>query len=195
MYRISKLVVHTAAGLMLLVAGACSEQVVSGKGSNIKPVAERNAAPEFSLKDRDGRTVSLSDYKGQVVLLNFWATWCSPCAIEIPWFKQFENQHKDKGFAVLGVSMDMGGWEDVNPYLDRVKVNYRILLGDDDIAMSYGGVEALPTSFLIDREGRIAAVHVGLVSKSDYENDINALLSSQISGVDGGAGAVVARAD
>ena len=142
----------------------------------MKPAGERRPAPEFSLKDADGKTARLSDYRGQVVLLNFWATWCGPCKLEIPWFTEFEKKHKDEGFAVLGVSMDEDGWDTVKPYLRWANVNYRILMGDAQVAMLYGGVEALPTSFLIDREGKIASVHVGLVGKSDYENDIHALL-------------------
>lgn len=142
----------------------------------MKPVEDRNPAPDFSLRDADGKTVTLSEYRGKVVLLNFWATWCGPCRIEIPWFTEFERKHKDQGFAVLGVSMDDGGWDEVKPYLRNAKVNYRILMGDHQVAMLYGGVEALPTSFMIDREGKIASVHVGLVSKWVYENDINELL-------------------
>ncbi len=164
---------------LLLAATACSTDGGSVEASSVKPYADRNEAPEFSLQDPDGKTVKLSDYKGKVVLLNFWATWCGPCKFEIPWFTEFEQRHKDQGFAVLGVSMDDGGWDQVKPYLKRAKVNYRVLMGDDEVAMMYGGVEALPTSFMIDREGRIASVHVGLVSKSDYENDIGALLSDE----------------
>jgi peroxiredoxin len=144
----------------------------------VKADAERKAAPSFSLKDADGRTVTLADYKGKVVLLNFWATWCGPCKIEIPWFADFEQKYKDRGFAVLGVAMDEEGWEIVKPYIAKNKVNYRILVGDDTTAQMYGGVESLPTTFMIDSSGRIASTHVGLVSKSDYENEIVQLLDS-----------------
>jgi len=123
-----------------------------------------------------GQTVKLADYKGKVVLLNFWATWCGPCKIEIPWFIEFEQTHKDKGFAVLGVSMDEDGWDVVKPYLASHKINYRVLLGDDSVATLYGGVDSLPTTFILDKEGRIASIHVGLVSKGDYLNDIGVLL-------------------
>lgn len=164
----------------VLVLGAL---LLSSCGSNsdtaraaVKSVSTRKAAPDFQLKDADGKTVSLSDYKGKVVLLNFWATWCGPCKIEIPWFVDFEQKYRDQGFAVLGVSMDDDGWETVKPYIARSKINYRIMIGDEQTAVKFGGVESLPTSFMIDREGRIAAVHVGLVSKGDYENDIQHLL-------------------
>ena len=128
------------------------------------------------MKDADGKTVKLADYKGKVVLLNFWATWCGPCKVEIPWFVEFEKQFKSEGFAVLGVSMDDEGWSVVKPYLAKSPVNYRMLLGDDSMAQHYGGIESLPTSFVIDRQGRIAATHVGLVERADYEGEIRELL-------------------
>ncbi len=152
---------------------------VAEADSSLKPPHERQTAPDFELKDADGRTVRLSDYRGKVVLLNFWATWCGPCKLEIPWFVEFEKELKDEGFAVLGISMDEGGWDVVKPYLESVRVNYRVLMGNEEVAMAYGGVESLPTTFLIDREGRIARVHVGLVSKAEYENDIKTLLGQE----------------
>lgn len=146
--------------------------------ASVRPGKDRKKAPEFKLKDADGKVVSLSEYKGKVVLLNFWATWCGPCKVEIPWFIEFEQKFKDKGFAVLGVAMDEEGWEVIKPYITEKKVNYRILAGDDSTAQLYGGVDSLPTTFLIDRNGMIAGVHVGLVSKSEYEKDILALLNA-----------------
>jgi peroxiredoxin len=143
-----------------------------------KPVESRKSAPEFSLKDAEGKAVKLSDYKGKAVLLNFWATWCGPCKVEIPWFVEFEQKYKDKGFAVVGIAMDEEGWEVIKPYITEKKVNYRVLLGNDSMATLYGGVDSLPTTFLLDRNGKIANVHVGLVSKSEYENDIAALLDT-----------------
>jgi len=167
-----------AFGLLLLVAvAACSShREMATEAASVKPANERRPAPDFTLKDDNGATVRLSDYRGKVVLLNFWATWCGPCKIEIPWFVEFESKYKDQGFAVLGVSMDEGGWDDVKPYLRRAKVNYRIVMGNDEVAEKYGSVEALPTSFLIDRNGLIASVHVGLVPKADYQSSIEALL-------------------
>jgi cytochrome c biogenesis protein CcmG/thiol:disulfide interchange protein DsbE len=122
--------------------------------------------------------VKLSDYKGKVILLNFWATWCGPCKIEIPWFMDFETRFKDRGFAVLGVSTDEEGWEVVRPYIERQKVNYRMVIATEEVAQLYGGVESLPTSFILDREGRIASAHVGLVSKKEYQDDIEQLLAA-----------------
>jgi peroxiredoxin len=130
--------------LLSFVLVSCSgkpEQTVDAAGPKGASKASK-AAPNFTLKDADGRNVSLSDYKGKVVLLNFWATWCGPCKLEIPWFVEFEQKYKDRGFAVLGVSMDEDGWEVVKPYLAKTKVNYRILLGNDDVAKLYGGVDS-----------------------------------------------------
>jgi peroxiredoxin len=183
-----------AASVILLGAGCTS---TTQAGGAVKPAAQRRAAPQFELKDSDGKSVKLSDYKGKVVLLNFWATWCGPCKVEIPWFVDFETQFKDKGFAVLGVAMDDEGWEIVKPYIRERKINYRIMMGTDQVAQLYGGVDSLPTTFVLDRDGKIAAVHVGLVSKSEYQNDIQQLLG-QPAKADGGvpaAGATVARAD
>jgi peroxiredoxin len=146
------------------------------KTASVKPGKERKAAPDFELKDANGHTVRLSDYRGKVVLLDFWATWCGPCKIEIPWFQEFERENKDKGFAVLGVAMDEEGWAVVKPFAHYMNINYRLMIGDDSIAERFGGVDALPTTFLIDREGKIAAVHVGLSGKRDFVNGIRDLL-------------------
>jgi peroxiredoxin len=145
-----------------------------------KAHADRKAAPDFTLKDANGSNVTLADYRGKVVLLNFWATWCGPCQIEIPWFQEFEQQYKSKGFEVLGVSMDEDGWAAVKPYMATHKLNYRILLGDETVSTLYGGLEALPTTFIIDREGRFAfPPHVGLVGKNEYLSEIQSLLDEK----------------
>jgi cytochrome c biogenesis protein CcmG/thiol:disulfide interchange protein DsbE len=135
--------------------------------------------PAFSLKDADGQTVHPADYKGKVLLLDFWATWCGPCKIEIPWFMDFERQFKDQGFAVVGVSMDEDGWNAVKPYVQKMKMNYRILLGNDDVSSAYGGLDSLPTTLLIDRQGKIASVHVGItMGKEEFKNAIVQLLNA-----------------
>jgi len=148
------------------------------RSAPVKPDKDRHVAPDFALKDVNGKTVRLSDYRGKVVLLDFWATWCSPCQIEIPWFVDLERKNKDKGFAVLGVSMDDDGWESVKPFLAELRVNYRVVIGDSETAQLYGGVDALPTTFLIDRGGKIAAVHVGLADRRDFEDGVQQLLQS-----------------
>ena len=165
-----------AAVAAFLLWTACANHSV--KADSVKPEGTRKPAPEFNLKDSNGQTVHLSDYKGKVVLLDFWATWCGPCKIEIPWFMEFEQQWKDRGFAVVGVSMDEDGWNVVKPYIQQYKVNYRILLGNDQVGEIYGGVESLPTTFLIDRQGKIASVHIGLSGKDEFKYAINQLLDT-----------------
>ena len=145
---------------------------------SVKAEKDRKKAPDFALKDADGQLVKLSDYRGKVVLLNFWATWCSPCEIEIPWFVQFQREYKDRDFTVLGISEDEDGWQAVKPFVAREKLNYRVMIATEMVGQLYGGVDRLPTSFIIDREGRVASSHVGLVSMGTYRKEILALLGS-----------------
>jgi peroxiredoxin len=183
-----------AGALIALWSAGCSSP--AGRiESQVRSAAERKAAPNFTLKDEDGKSVQLSDYRGKVVLLNFWATWCGPCKIEIPWFVEFERKHKDQGFAVVGISMDEDGWQVVKPFVSDAGINYRILMANDSVAQLYGGVDSLPTTFIIDRDGRIAAVHVGLVSKSSYENDLKQLFESPSGARAVGMPVAVARAN
>jgi peroxiredoxin len=161
--------------LMAAVLAGCSS-------SPMMRVAEASAnglksAPDFTLSDVNGALVKLSDYRGKVVLLNFWATWCGPCKAEIPWFIEFEKMYKDRGFATLGVSMDEDGWQAVQPFVKQRAINYPVMIGDDRLAQLYGGIDSLPSTFLIDREGRIASVHLGLVSRRDYEAEILKLIA------------------
>lgn len=170
-----RLAAFAATGLLIaLVSSGCSSSSV--KAASVKPDKDRHQAPDFALKDADGKVVHLSDYKGKVVLLDFWATWCGPCKIEIPWFMELQRANKDKGFEVLGVAMDDEGWETVKPFLADLGVNYRVVMGNDQTAQMYGGVDALPTTFLIDRTGKIAAVHIGLASKKDFVDGVQQLL-------------------
>jgi cytochrome c biogenesis protein CcmG/thiol:disulfide interchange protein DsbE len=144
----------------------------------------RRVAPDFSLKDSAGHTVRLSDYRGRVVLLNFWATWCPPCRTEIPWFVEFENKYQAEGLTVLGVSMDDDGWKALKPFLEARNINYPILLGNEEVSQSYGGIDSLPTTLLIGRDGRTEFYHSGLIGRSEVQTEILQLLTQQKSSIE-----------
>jgi peroxiredoxin len=168
-------------GIAQRCVGACESLFLNrATMGRVPPVAKTEENPrtaaDFKLRDATGVDVRLSDYKGKVVLLNFWATWCSPCKAEIPWFENFQRTYANQGFAVIGISMDEDGWKAVRPYMEATRINYRIAIGDNALAQKYGGVESLPETLLIDRDGRIASRHIGIVSKSDYESEIVQLL-------------------
>ena len=137
--------------------------------------AQRAAAPDFTLSDAKGKPIALSEYKGKVVLLDFWATWCTGCKVEIPWYMEFEKKYKRRGLASIGVAMDEEGWKTVTPYLRKKPINYQIVVGDANFAKAYN-VESLPVTLLIDRHGRIADAHVGMVEKDAWEQEILTLL-------------------
>ena len=133
-------------------------------------------APDFTLDDSAGSPVKLSAYKGKVVLLDFWATWCEGCKVEIPWYVEFQNKYRSDGLTAIGVSMDDDGWKSVKPFLEEHKLNYPVVIGNQDLANRYGGLPSLPMTLLIDRNGKIAESHAGMVDKDAFENKIKALL-------------------
>ncbi len=133
-------------------------------------------APKMVLKDLAGNVVSLEDLKGKVVLVDFWATWCQPCTVLIPWFIEFKDRYGPQGFEIVGISMDEEGAEVVKPYAEKSKMNYPIVIGTEATAEEWGGIFGLPTSFLIDRQGNIRSRHVGLVSRDVFEKEIRELL-------------------
>jgi peroxiredoxin len=137
----------------------------------------RKAAPDFTLNDAAGVPVRLSEFRGKVVLLSFWATWCVPCKTEIPWFVEFDRTFRDRGLVVLGVSLDEGGWNAVEAYVEEMKVDYRVMVADKNIAPLYGGLAWIPVTLIIDKAGRIGVTHVGLCPKSEYEAAINSMLA------------------
>jgi peroxiredoxin len=146
-----------------------------GLQASITPHNVRKAAPIFALADSKGATVNLADFKGRVVLLDFWATWCHGCKTEIPWYMEFQKTYGDRGLSVIGVSMDDDGWTSVTPFLRENKLNYPVVIGNKDLAKQYG-VESMPVTLLIDREGRVADSHNGMVNKNAFEREIRTLL-------------------
>jgi peroxiredoxin len=137
-------------------------------------------APEFSLHTTDGKKVSLSDYKGKAVLINFWATWCAPCKIEMPYLVTLRNQYAPQGFEILGVNADEPGTPrtKVAKFGQEQGLSYPLLLGDDAMERKYGGIEFLPTSFFVGRDGKVIAETAGLVSKDEVESSIKKALAT-----------------
>ena len=141
------------------------------------PVAQRAEAAGFTLPAMEGGNATLADYAGRVLLLNFWATWCRPCRIEMPWFLEFQDAFAERGLAVLGVSVD-DHWDVVRAFLEQSPVDYRVALADTaDRLAPFGPITVLPTTWLIDRQGRLAATHVGLVDRAVLESEIQRLLA------------------
>jgi len=144
--------------------------------SGLKPPSERSLAPDFNLKDINGKDVKLAELKGKVVLVNFWATWCEGCQVEIPWFVEFQKEYAGRGLVVVGISLDDDGWKSVKPWIKEKKVNYPIVIGNEGLGKQYGLV-GMPLTALVDREGRIADVHQGIVEKTATQEKIRDLLN------------------
>jgi peroxiredoxin len=136
------------------------------------------AAPDFALRSLEGRTVRLSDYRGKVVLVNFWATWCGGCRVEMPWLVELERQYRPQGLEIVGVSMDDANDEVVAKFAKAKNVNYTIVRGNDAVAKAYGEVQMMPQTFLVDRDGNAAGHFTGVPDRGEFENAIRKLLSS-----------------
>jgi len=136
-----------------------------------------NLAPDFELQGLDGKSMKLSDFRGKAVLLNFWATYCEPCKIEIPWFVELQKEYGPQGFQIVGVAMDDASTEDIAKFAKEMGVNYPILLGKESVGQSYGGVSVLPISFSLDRDGKLIAREFGLQSRSVFVDHIKKALS------------------
>src|SRR5271165_4441923 len=138
-------------------------------------------APDFSLESLDGKTTRLSDFRGKAVLLNFWATWCGPCKIEMPWFVDLQKQYGSQGLQIVGVAMDDGSKEDIAKFAKDMGVNYPILIGKESVGDEYGGVPALPQSFVIARDGKIVDKIIGLRGKAEIEDSVKKALDTRAS--------------
>src|SRR5271156_3064687 len=157
----------------------------SGKAGGDSAQKNMPDAPDVTFKDLDGKDVKLADLKGKVVVINFWATWCEPCQVEIPWMIGFQKKYADKGFTLLGVAMDEEGKSVGEPYVQKTQfdvdghpttMNYPIVLGDDDLAGKFGGLLGLPTTYVITRDGKVAKRYIGLATEADLDKLIQSLL-------------------
>ena len=178
--------------LVLIVATVYADRATRVKvkipATNAAPASDApdgKPAPEVTFKDLDGKAGTLDQYKGKVVLVNFWATWCDPCYVEIPWLIEMQQKYESKGFTVLGISMDEEGKTAVAPFLakerfsvngQKLPMNYPIVIGNDEVADKFGGLLGYPTSFLISRDGKIVKKVQGLVSYDEIAKAIEAQL-------------------
>jgi peroxiredoxin len=146
-----------------------------------RPASRANQArfaPDFTLPQLDGQPLTLSSYRGKVVLLDFWATWCVPCREEIPHFVELQDKYRDRGLQIIGVSMDDSA-DPVRPFTQQFRMNYPVVMGNANLGEQYGGVLGLPLAFLLDREGRILKKHIGAISPEVFEKEIGSLLPKQ----------------
>ena len=134
-------------------------------------------APDFTLQTLEGKTVHLSDFRGKGVLLNFWATWCQPCKIEMPWFAELQRQYGPQGLQILGVAMDDAGPEEIGKFAHDLGVNYPILVGQEAVGNAYGGVQFLPATFYIGRDGKVRDKVFGLKGRGEIEDSVKKALA------------------
>jgi peroxiredoxin len=142
------------------------------------------AAPDFTLPSIDGKNVRVADLRGKAVLLNFWATWCLPCKLEMPWFEELQKQYASQGLQVVGVDMDEGSEADVRKkvaaFAKDLGVDYTLVIGKDEVADAYGSMPVLPTTFYIGRDGKILSRVEGLISHKDIEKNIKQALATSV---------------
>ncbi len=146
-------------------------------GRSHKPYESKPVAPDFTLTQLDGKPLQLSSYRGKVVLLDFWATWCDPCREEIPHLVELQQTYGNQGLQIIGISMD-DSIDPVRPFSEKFHMNYPIVMGNAKIGELYGGVLGLPIAFMIDRDGRIDKKHIGATNVTVFDTEIRRLLQN-----------------
>jgi thiol-disulfide isomerase/thioredoxin len=154
--------------------------IVQGQDAAVQGDLKGKMAPNFELDTLDGKKIKLSDLRGKAVLVNFWATWCGPCKIEMPWFVELQNQYGTEGLTIIGIAMDDSPTEEIAKFAKEMGVNYPILRGKEALGEAYGGVMGLPTTFYVGRDGKIVDQGAGLVSRKEIENNIKAALAQGV---------------
>jgi len=140
-----------------------------------QPPAE-TTAPAWTLRDLAGKPVNSDQFKGKVVVIDFWATWCPPCRKEIPGFVDLHRRYADKGLVIVGIALDRMGPSAIKTFVEKFGMKYPVVIGDARIAETFGGIEAIPTTFVIDRTGKIVGKHVGYEGRETFEKEIKPLL-------------------
>ncbi|MBA4149041.1 MAG: TlpA family protein disulfide reductase [Verrucomicrobia bacterium] len=163
---------------VLLAAAVAAVSLVASinKGHSVQ---DAETAPAWTATGIDGKAVSSSDFAGKVVILTFWATWCPPCRAEIPGFIDLQKQHAKEGLVIVGASVDQGGTDAVEPFVEKTAINYPVVLASEEMQEAFGGIEGIPATFIIDRAGKIVSKHVGFVEKKQLEKEIKPLLSAE----------------
>jgi len=165
--------------LLLFVVNNTGSEPESGPyPPNYVPEAQNSSvmAPDFTLPTTDGKTLKLSNFRGKMVIIDFWATWCPPCRKGIPDLIDLKIKYGKKGLEIIGVSVDTDTKNQVIPFIKEKGINYPVVYGNQNLYMQYGGIRAIPTTFVIDTEGKIVASYEGLVPKLAYENHIKKIL-------------------
>jgi peroxiredoxin len=165
--------------MVVLCAAVGLELGCTGKNNPAGSVAgktESKLAPDFTLPDLSDKPLTLSSLRGKVVLLDFWATWCTPCREEIPEFVKLQDKYRDQGLQIVGISMDDGP-EPVRDFYKKFQMNYPVVMGDAKTGSAYGGVLGLPIAFVVDQQGKIVSRHIGATDVSVLEKEVVALLS------------------
>jgi len=160
-----KMVALFAALLAVAVLAGCS-----------KPTSSAPDVPQFSLTSLEGKTVAMKDLSNKVVIVDFWATWCGPCREEIPHLNELYSELKGKGLEIVGISMDTDGTDGVKDFAREFRIQYPIVMGDEKVAESFGGIIGLPTTFIIDRKGKIAKKYIGLPPAEDMKRIVKGLM-------------------
>ena len=162
---------------VMLVVGFQVSRRNSGRNASAGANMKGLAAPDFTLDSLDGKTVHLSDFRGKGVLLNFWATWCQPCKIEMPWFAELQKQYGPQGLQIVGIAMDDASPKEIGEFAHDLGVNYPILVGKEAVGDAYGGVQFLPATFYIGRDGKVVDKVFGLKGRGEIEDSIKKALA------------------